>query len=216
MAVAITPFTSVAVFGGLAVDRNGTTAATPTLGASNPGRVRATPGSASFNVAKTFARLNLGVRLGGAVGNDADGAKTLAALQTAEIDASGTVVDPRRATATYHAVFDDRGGLVIGVADTGIYEALTPSALADAARAAQSDGMWIIDANFSPETPAFSRFSSRLRPSGSSTADPAGHIEAAVAKAAAAGISGKAVTPFPLDAISRLTGERALAPTPPW
>ena len=32
-----------------------------------------------------------------------------------------------------------------------------------------------------------------------------GHIEVAVAEAAAAGISGKAVTPFLLDAINRLT-----------
>lgn len=37
-----------------------------------------------------------------------------------------------------------------------------------------------------------------------------GYIEAAVAEAAAAGISGKAVTPFLLDAINRLTGGRSL------
>ncbi len=37
------------------------------------------------------------------------------------------------------------------------------------------------------------------------------HIEAAVAEAAAKGVSGKAVTPFLLDAILKRTGGRSLA-----
>lgn len=155
MSVSFAPFTSVAVFGGLAVDRIATTAAAPTLGASNPGRVHTAPGGVGFNVALALARLELGVRFVGVVGDDTDGATMLTALQAAEIDAGATIIDPRRPTATYHAVFDDRGGLVVGVADTGIYDALTPSALAAAARAAQADQLWVVDANFPPETLAF-------------------------------------------------------------
>jgi pseudouridine-5'-phosphate glycosidase len=41
-------------------------------------------------------------------------------------------------------------------------------------------------------------------------AEIAGHIEAALREAATAGISGKAVTPFLLDAIHRSTGGRSL------
>lgn len=155
MAVSFPPFTSIAVFGGIAVDRIAVAAAAPTLGASNPGTVRATPGGVGFNVARTLARLGLKVRLAAAVGDDPDGRIVLAAAMAAGVDAGPTVVHPRPSTASYQAVFDDRGDLVIGVADIALYEELAPADMAAAAGTARNDGLWVIDANFPPETLAF-------------------------------------------------------------
>jgi len=155
MSLTFVPFASVAVFGGMAVDRIAVTAAAPTLHASNPGTVRATPGGVGFNVAVSLARLGLGVRLAGALGDDPDGRMMLAAATEAGVDTGLTLTDRGRSTATYQAVFDDRGDLVVGVADTAIYEALDPAAVAAAADAARSDGFWVVDANFPDETLAF-------------------------------------------------------------
>lgn len=155
MAVSFAPYTSVAVFGGIAVDRIAVTTASPTLGASNPGTVRATPGGVGFNVARTLAGLGLKVRLTATIGDDPDGEMVLAAAKDAAIDVASMVVDPRLPTASYQAVFDAKGDLVIGVADTALYEELTPAALAAAASAARSDGLWVIDANFPPKTLGF-------------------------------------------------------------
>lgn len=148
MAVTFTPFTSVAVFGGLAIDRIAVTGAAPTLGASNPGRVRAAPGGVGFNVAVSLARLGLKVRFVGAIGDDPDGRLMLAAARGAGINTGSIVVDPRLPTATYQAVFDDRGDLVVGVADTGIYDALAPATMANSVNVARTDAFWIVDANF--------------------------------------------------------------------
>jgi len=155
MAVSFPPFTSVAVFGGIAVDRIAVTTASPTLGASNPGTVRAAPGGVGFNVARTLARLGLKVRLAAVVGDDPDGRTALAAAKAAGVDAGLTFVDPRLPTASYQAVFDDKGGLVVGVADTAVYEKLAPADMAAAAGTARNDGLWVIDANFPHETIAF-------------------------------------------------------------
>ena len=155
MAISFAPFTSVAVFGGITVDRIAVTAASPTLGASNPGTVRTTPGGVGFNVARTLAGLGLKVRLAATIGNDPDGEMVLAAAEDAAIDVASMVVDPRLPTASYQAVFDDRGDLVIGIADTALYEEIAPADVAAAAGTARRDGLWVIDANFPPEVLAF-------------------------------------------------------------
>jgi pseudouridine kinase len=148
-------FDRVTVFGGVAIDRIARTAASPVLGASNPGTVRSSPGGVGFNVATTLARLGVRTRLVAIVGADSDGESVLAKAKATGIDVSQVAIAHGRPTATYQAAFDDHGDLVIGVADMGIYEAFDPAAVAPAASGSEAGDFWVIDANLAPETIAF-------------------------------------------------------------
>jgi pseudouridine kinase len=148
-------FDRVTVFGGIVVDRIARTEAPPVLGASNPGQVRSGPGGVGFNIAATLARLGVKTRLIAIVGADAEGESLLSLARGAGIDVGGIAVSRGRPTATYEAVLDDAGELVIGVADMRLYEELDPAAVAPAAIGNDVGDFWVIDANLMPETIAF-------------------------------------------------------------
>lgn len=95
---------------------------------SNPGRSRRSPGGVGRNVAEALARLGSPVRLMGAVGEDADGRLLLDDLDEVGVDIT-RVRRSATATGTYTAVLDDRGNLVIGVADMEATERILPDDL---------------------------------------------------------------------------------------
>src|SRR5438046_2284255 len=113
----IGPFHSITVFGGATIDRIAATAGPPVPGASNPGRARATPGGVGLNIATALARLEHPVRLVARVGADHDGEQIIAAAQAAGVDTTFVGVSSATPTASYHAAFDDKGGLMIGISD---------------------------------------------------------------------------------------------------
>ena len=94
-------------------------------GSSNPGTALMTPGGVGRNVAENLARLGTPTRLVSAVGADALGDLVLTATSEAGVDVTGVRRLPG-ATATYTAVLDAGGELVVGVADMSAAEALTP------------------------------------------------------------------------------------------
>ena len=59
------------------------------------------------------------------------------------------------ATATYHAAFDNEGGLLVGIADMSVYDELTPALAAPAIAASDPASVWVVDANLPAETLAF-------------------------------------------------------------
>jgi pseudouridine kinase len=148
----IGPFDSVTVFGGANVDRVAATSGPATLGVSNPGKARASPGGVAFNVAANLARLGRPVRLIARVGADEDGAAILAAAEAAGVDTAGIGVSPITPTATYQAAFDEAGGLIIGIADMTVCDELTPSAVARAADRSPDRDLWVVDANLPADT----------------------------------------------------------------
>lgn len=148
----IGPFDSVTVFGGANIDRVAATSAPATLGVSNPGKARASPGGVAFNLAANLARLGHPVRLITRVGADQDGEAIIAAAEAAGVDTAGIGVSPTAPTATYQAAFDEAGGLIIGIADMTVCDELTPSAVAPAADRSPDRDLWVVDANLPADT----------------------------------------------------------------
>ncbi len=171
----VRPFTSVTVFGGVTLDRVARSAAQPVLGASNPGTVRRLAGGVGFNVATVLARLGLPTRMVSAVGDDTDGNAVLAAAEAVGMDATAIARVSGKDTAGYHATFDDRGNLIIGIADMKICEAITPAAVVHAANASPPGDLWVVDANLPEETLAFlaAEAAAAQRPVAALTVSPA-------------------------------------------
>ena len=137
------------------MDHAAATFAPPVLGASNPGLSRTSPGGVGLNVARDLARLGRPVRLVTRVGADADGGAVSAAARADGVDAASISVSRSARTATYRAAFDDRGGLIIGIADMAVMDEVTPAAVSEAAAGSPSDHAFVIDANLPAATLAF-------------------------------------------------------------
>jgi len=147
------PFDSITVFGAATVDRISAAVGTTVLGASNPGTARAYPGGVGLNVARGLGRLGHPVRLVSRIGRDADGEMAMAAGRAAGVDVSRVSVSETAPTASYHAVFDHEGSLVIGIADMAVCDEIVPAAVAAAATASPPDrSLWLVDANLPSET----------------------------------------------------------------
>ena len=101
------------------------------------------------NVAENLARLSLNVQLVSRVGADARGSDLLQAMRELGIDVSCTSQSSTQPTATYTAVLDSQGELIIGLADMEIYDEVNPSLLGGIDKEAP---YWFVDSSFSVET----------------------------------------------------------------
>jgi pseudouridine kinase len=145
------PSPLIACIGGAHVDHRVLLPAPAILGTSNPGAVYTDLGGVSRNVAQNLAQLGCQVRLCSRVGNDEAGRRVLAQpLDTSLISVSDT-----RPTASYTAILEPTGELVIGVADMAIYEELTPAVLTPVLPRLRDAGLWFLDANLPAETIAW-------------------------------------------------------------
>jgi pseudouridine kinase len=140
----------VTIFGAAHIDRLVRTDAEAVLGASNPGHTRDTVGGVAFNIAASLARLGVQVSLVTRIGRDAAGNRVAAAVEDAGINPHWMSRSPAAPTATYHAILNAAGSLVIGIADARIYDEITPGALAGPL--AQPASLWLADANLPAET----------------------------------------------------------------
>ena len=118
------------------------------LGTSNPGTVYTDFGGVARNVAQNLARLGCGVLLCSRVGDDAAGRQVQALpLDTSLISISGT-----RPTATYTAILESTGELVLGLADMDVYDEVTPEVLGAALVRLRGAELWFADTNLPGET----------------------------------------------------------------
>lgn len=146
----MTPDSRVACIGGAHIDV--TARASEGLlhfGTSNPvtmPRLRS-HGGVARNVAEALARLAVPVAQIGLVGADADGGAVADALRLLGIDTTGLAVTDAARTASYIAVLDDRGELVMGLADMAIYDGMTPAHIAAARPVLAAAGVWFLDTN---------------------------------------------------------------------
>ncbi len=138
---------SIACIGGMDIDRKARLHAPAILGSSNPAETDATPGGVARNVAETLARLGRPVSLFSVVGDDPAGTTVLRQTARAGVDVSGVARLTHAKTATYTAVLQPDGELVIGIADMAILDGLDGrwgrAILPDLARHA----IWFVDAN---------------------------------------------------------------------
>ncbi|WP_413992211.1 carbohydrate kinase family protein [Labrys okinawensis] len=144
---------SVLCIGGCVIDRVGETVdAKERLHTSNIGHMRSSLGGVARNVAENLARLGIPVSLLSRVGDDPEGERVIAASSRAGIDMAGVVRDSQAATASYTAIFNGEGELVIGLADMGVFEAITPETAIEALATAAADAVLFTDANLQPAT----------------------------------------------------------------
>src|SRR5262249_24795473 len=121
------PFDKVTVFGGATVDRIAASVHATVLGASNPGTARGFPGGVGMNVARALGQLGHAVSLVTRIGRDADGDLVLAAGRAAGVNFSKVSVSETAPTATYHAAFDHRGALIVGIAAMTVFDEISPA-----------------------------------------------------------------------------------------
>lgn len=118
---------------------------------SNPGNVSCDFGGVARNVAENLARLTRRVALVSLVGTDEAGRGLVRHLDTLAVDTSLIQRSPKP-TASYTAILEPSGELVLGLADMDLYEEITPSLLGPLLpRLREFDG-WFVDANLPAET----------------------------------------------------------------
>ena len=134
----------VACIGAAHVDAKARLIGEAHLATSNPARVVRTPGGVAGNVARNLGRLGLPVSLFSIIGDDAEGRALLGELHAASVDTAGVLRSAGPPTASYLAVLDRDGRLIVAAADMEIYEALDPSWADRVGRtlAASTPGWW--------------------------------------------------------------------------
>jgi pseudouridine kinase len=121
-------------------------------GTSNPARTVRTPGGVAGNVARNLGRLGLPVTLISIVGDDAAGRSLLGELHAASVDTSGVQRSTGPPTASYLAVLDREGRLLLAAADMEVYELLDPAWADRAGHALGEFDAWVLDANLPAAT----------------------------------------------------------------
>jgi len=121
-------------------------------GSSNPAVAVRTPGGVAGNVARNLGRLGLPVTLFSIVGDDAAGHSLLGELHAASVDTSGVQHSNGPPTASYLAILDRDGRLLIAAADMEVYEALDPAWADRVGPGLGKFEAWVIDANLPAAT----------------------------------------------------------------
>lgn len=146
---------TVACIGAAHIDRKATAAGPVVPGSSNPVSMRVGAGGVARNVAENLARLGLSVTMVSRVGNDREGDAVLDTLGEAGIGFDLVTRSTSSPTATYTALLDKSGELVIGLADMGIYDELTVDVLEPLLPELEKIPAWFIDCNLPAESLRF-------------------------------------------------------------
>ncbi len=120
-------------------------------GESNPVVTTHCPGGVALNVATTLIQLGCNVGLSSRVGKDKDGDSILDHLATTKIDPVAIESDDTIGTASYTAVLDVDGNLIIGLADMSIYDRLDDRYWSEHTAVLAGWNAWCIDTNL-PES----------------------------------------------------------------
>ncbi len=138
----------VLIIGAASTDTKGHSQQPIRLGTSTPGAIRSSAGGVARNIAENLARLGESVLLLTAVGDDEPGRHILHVAHESGIDVSHVIVAPDRATASYLAILDGAGNLVMSIDDMGIVRDLLGAEFIRKQRALfQTARMVILDAN---------------------------------------------------------------------
>jgi pseudouridine kinase len=138
----------IACIGGAHLDRRAILRAPLVLGTSNPGTVYTDFGGVARNVAQNLACLGCRVLLCSRVGDDEAGRH----VRAQPLDTSLVTVSDTCPTASYAAILENTGELIMGLADMDIYDEVTPAILAPALPRLREAALWFIDANLSGDT----------------------------------------------------------------
>lgn len=142
----------VVVIGAACLDIKGRTQATGVGGTSNPGMVRITAGGCGRNIAENLARLGIHTTLLSVACADDFGRAIIRQTEQAGVDTNHVLISCDHHSASYIALLDHNGQLMLGVDDTAAMVAVSPDYIADHADLLQSAYMVMLDANLSVES----------------------------------------------------------------
>jgi len=137
----------VMCIGAANLDRKLRTLAPLQMGTSNPARAEEVHGGVARNIAENLARLNLPAALLTALGDDAAGRSLQDYAEAAGIDTRGSLRLFETASGTYTAVLDDRGEMMLALADMALYDRLTPEFLNSRAPQRSAAALTVVDLN---------------------------------------------------------------------
>jgi len=138
---------SILCIGAAHIDRRARALAAVVAGSSNPVRLSTGWGGVARNVAETLARLGAPVALLSRVGADPEADRLIAALAALGIDTARIVRAPDAATASYTALIEPDGELVVGIADMAIYDGMDEAFFAPLEPQLAGHAAWFVDAN---------------------------------------------------------------------
>ena len=142
----------VLVIGAASIDTKGRPNQAIRPGTSTPGSVRASAGGVARNIAENLARLGESVVLLTAVGEDDAGRFILQQARQSGIEVSQVVVTPDHSTASYLAILDVAGNLVMSIYDMGIIgDTISARYIRQQRILFQKAKMIVLDANVPPE-----------------------------------------------------------------
>jgi len=119
----------VVCIGGAVSDRKYRALGPVEMETSNPVESFHSHGGVARNVAENLALLGARPGFVSIVGADQTGQSLLEHLRSRGVDVSRVITAPGHTTAEYGAILNQRGDLVLGIADMGIFDLLTPEAL---------------------------------------------------------------------------------------
>ena len=119
----------VACFGGATLDRKYHAVAPIRAGTSNPVTGHRTYGGVARNVCENLARLGVSTSLVSAVGDDENGRSLVRHLQRLGVNTARVAVAVGHATAEYAAILNPDRSLAFGIADMGVFSAITVEGL---------------------------------------------------------------------------------------
>nr|WP_229262141.1 carbohydrate kinase [Duganella guangzhouensis] len=137
----------VVCIGAANLDRKLRTIASMQLGTSNPATAEEVYGGVARNIAENLARLSLPVALLTALGDDGAGRNLQDHAEAAGIDTRGSLKLQDAATGTYTAILDDKGELVVALADMALYDRITPDFLTSRLPQRAAAAMTVVDLN---------------------------------------------------------------------
>lgn len=122
------------------------------LKSSIPVSVHTTLGGVARNVAENLARLQMPVTMLSRVGRDKEGDWVRTRTQELGIHIAGITRSDTHSTASYTALLDDTGEMVLGLADMEIYKELTPEEINSLLPLLLSHPIWFLDTNLPQDT----------------------------------------------------------------
>ncbi|HEU4964041.1 MAG TPA: carbohydrate kinase family protein [Bacilli bacterium] len=142
----------VVCIGAAHVDRKAAAQSKVELHTSIPVSVHQSLGGVARNVAENLARLGCGVSLVSRLGNDQPGEWVRRHSTELGMNVSGLTVSDTRGTASYTALLDEQGEMVLGLADMEVYDEFTPALLPDLPAESLQHPVWFLDTNLPKET----------------------------------------------------------------
>jgi len=144
----------VMCLGAANLDRKLRTLSALQMGTSNPASAEEVYGGVARNIAENLAGLGTPVALLTVLGDDAAGRSLVQHAEEAGIDTRGSLRLSDTCSGTYTAVLDEKGEMILALADMQLYDEMTPAFLESRAPQRAAAALTVADLNLPREAVA--------------------------------------------------------------